>query len=472
MVAVVLLLASATGCSGAQLAEERDGVFSQAVEASLQGDATFAARAANHYLRSGTVDDPRYDRAIRLLADNLRELNLSYGASLWYFEIASARRDVELVEDAVVALAEIIETYPHDQWTLIDGFVATADISGLTTDAQAFVHYHQGLHSLRQGQTEWTQGFFDKLPEDSPYKARARYVMAVDQIADYQLEAASEELESILEDFEGDLPEDLSDDIHRALARLAFEEERFEEALERYQSIRETAPDDPNLLLEMAWTEFYLHNYRRSLGLLLALDAPSFQNLIAPERFMLEALNLQQLCQFEPARTAVVRLAGQYGQALDDLRQGMPLNESQALRSAARLREASEDLAGYRLRLIRERELVERNRPRLGGQLSNDLADLYDRALTEVDRREQELLSREMEQVAMELLGAAEGVRLILHEISVALLRGRDRVEGTAPSAVFEVPRGGEQVFYKFTGEFWTDEIDDLIVPLEDRCIE
>lgn len=468
----MVLFVAAPGCSGTQLADDRDALFSQAVEASLEDDSKLAARAAHQYIRTGTADDSRYDRAGRLLADNFRELELSYAASLWYHEIASARRDVELVEDAILGLASIIEQYPHDRWTLIDGFLATSEISRLDEEASAFVDYYQGLHSLRQGEPEWAAEYFGRIPDRHPYQARARYVLAVERIADYQLRDAEEALEAILEDFEGILPEDVQVDVQRSLARIAFEEQRFDDALERYEQIRATAPDDPQLLLEMAWTEYYLNNHRRSLGLLLALDAPAYDELIAPERFLLEAFNLQRLCQFEPARTAAMRLGARYGAAIEDLRTGIALKDSESLRAAARLRETSRPVAEYRARLQLERRLVENYASDLGENLTDYLLDLYDRGLQEADRRETELLATEMEALASELLEADEGVRLILHEISVALLRGRDRVEGGAPSAVFDVPRSGDQVYFRFSGEFWTDEIDDLIVPLEDRCID
>ena len=467
---VVLLLAM--GCGGVQLAEERDDLFSQAVEASLEGDAALAARAAYQYQRTGSVDDSRYDRAGRLMADNLKQLELSHAAALWYHDIASARRDAELVEDAILGLAEVIENYPHDQWTLVDGFLATAEMPSFGDEASALVAFYQGRHNLRQGHPEWASDYFGEIPDESPYKARARYVLAVEMLADYRLDEAAEEMEMILEEYEDNLPDDVHSNIQRSLARIAFEKEEFEDALDRYQEIRQTAPDDPQLLLEMAWTKYYLNNHRRSLGLLLALDAPAYRDLIAPERFLLEAFNLQRLCQFEPARIAAVRLGAQYGEALDDLHSGMSLQDSDALLAAARLREVSQPVADHRARLELELQLVNEYASDLGENLTDALTALYQRGLKEADRREREHLRDETEALAAELLQAEQGVQLVLHEISVTLLRGRDRVEGTAPSAIFEVPRGGEQVYFQFGGEFWTDEIDDLIVPLEDRCIE
>lgn len=458
-------------CTSTRLAEERDDVFSQAVEASLREDSAFAARAAHHYLRGSTVDDPRYDRALRLMAENVERLGLSAAASLWYLDIAATRRDVELVKDAVEGLERVIASYPYDEHTLVQGFVGAAEITGLSAEQTAFVDYYQGLDSLRRGQQSWGHAKFAAIPDTSPYHARSRYVLAVELIADYKLVEAQDALELLLEQSRS-IPADLELQVYRTLARIAFEQKRFDDALEGYEAIRKSAPDDPNLLLEMAWTEYQRGDYRRSLGLLLALDAPNYAALIAPERYLLEALNLQQLCQFEPARMAAVRLRARYGEALSDLWQGVPLMQSEALRSAARLREGGRAIADYRARVQWEVEQLDRLERRLGTELTGHLRTIYARVIEEADRRENELLLREMESVADELLTAEEGVRLILHEISVALLRGRGRTTGPATLGAFDVPRSGDRVFYNFDGEFWTDELDDLIVPLEDRCID
>lgn len=472
---LILALLVLSGCASITLAEDRDAVFAQAVEASLEDDHELAAAAANRYLQGSTVDDPRYDRAIRIIAEASEKMGFSYAASLWYLEIAEKRRDVDVLDDAVQGLERIMRDYPYDEATLVRGFVATGEITGLPPEQMAFLNYYQGVNSVRRGLDDWAKQQFDAIPEGSSYRERSQYVLAVEMLSEYRLNEAQELLHTLIgEDGENleTLPGDLQEDIQRTLARIAFEQKRYDDAIERYETIRKTAPDDPSLLLEMAWSHYYSGNYERALGLLIALDAPSYQGLIAPERFLLEALSLRHLCQFEPARNAAVRLRLRYGDAIDDLYRGVPLLDSKLLRDAARVREGGRAVGEFRLQVEKEARLVEERAGDFGEELSRTYAQIYSRGLEEATRRENEEISREMKIVAQELLNAEEGVRLILHELGVALLRGRRRPAGAQERIKIQQTFGPDKILYQFRGEFWTDELDDLVVTTEDRCID
>jgi tetratricopeptide (TPR) repeat protein len=456
-----------TGCASVSFSENRDEVFSAAVEASLSSDHELAAANANHYANTATVDDPRYDRALRILANSSEALGLSYAASLWYLDIAQARRDVEVVADAVRGIEQITYKYPYDMETILRGFLVGGEITGLPEERQAFIDYHQGLDSMIRGLEKWSSFHFDAIGQRSEFRARANYALGVKMLAEGDIEDAQEAFEDIL--VTKHLPKDLEIDTKRSLARIAFEQKRFEDALVMYNDIRQTAPDDPLLLLEMAWSHYYLGESRRALGLLIALDAPAYKELIAPERFLLEAMSLRRLCQFEPARSAARRLMGKHGTELDDLRRGVPLLDSEALRAAAGLRTAGREVSDFRRRLQLEREIVEDLS--VGDKLEKTLLAMYDRGIEEIQRREDEVLENEMEKLAEELLSAEEGVRLILHEIGVGLLRGRRRI-GVEERVALDFEPDKSPALYTFEGEFWTDELDDIVVTIEDRCID
>jgi len=460
----------AAGCATTKEFEGAHGkVFQQAVKASKADKPAEAANAAHHYLQGSTVDDPRYDRAVRILARNAERLGLSYAASLWYLDIARARRNVELMDDAMRGLERIVDDYPYDRETILRGFLTTSDISGLPKGPSAFVSYYQGLDSFQRGLEEWGMDAFEAIPKESPYRKRARYVLALRNIAEYELDGARESLEKLLED---ELPRELETDVHRTLARTEFEQKNWEKALEHYRAIQDRAPDHPRLLLEMAWTHYYMGHYRRALGLLIALDAPVYKELIAPRRYLLEALSLRKLCQFGPARKAATRLEERHGDALDDLYEGVPLEHSDSLREAAGLRAGGEAVAAFRERVEAERQMLDGYQGRLTEKLDERLRSIYDQGVEEAKRQEREQLVGEMRELAEELLSAEEGVRLILHELGVALLRGQRESTQTEGGNPTEQGDPGDHISYRFDGEFWTDELDDLVVRMEDRCIE
>lgn len=458
------------GCGTTKLSNDPDEVYSSAVRLSLADEHAESARAAFHYIKSTNVDNARYDRAQKILAENLEALGLRYAASLFYLDIAKSRRDVRLVDDAIRALERIAGQDGFDRTTIQQGFLSSAEITGLPPRERAFIAYHQGLDSMQKGLLDWATERFGDIPDGSPYRHRADYALTVKVLANYDLGTTEDQLQKLLE--ADDLPEDLKVDTHRTLARIAFEQKRYDDALVEYEKIRDTATDDPKLLLEMAWTHYYRGDYQRALGLLVALDAPTYGGLIAPERYLLEALSLKQLCQFEPARKAAARLRARHGQAIDDLYAGIPLKTSKAIREAARHRETGRDVAQFRRHMRHEAAILADIKADFGPKLAKRLDDIYAHGLAEAKRREDEQLFDEMRAVSEELLNAEEGVRLVLHELAVSVLRGRQRDSKAPVRTEVDIPVGGETIFYNFDGEFWTDEIDDLVVPLEDRCVD
>lgn len=463
-------LAALPSCVTTQVPYERDAAYRVAVDASASGEHTTAALGAFRYLQSATDEDGKRDRALRLLARSAEGLDLRYAASLWYLQIAEARRAPELLPEALRGLERIIMSGPHDGETLVRGYLATADLQKLPSDVQAFVDYQQGLESSRLGLSRWADAKFESLPENSPYHARAQYARAIAHLTKGRWGQTQYELSALLK--HPALPEDVARQTRHTLARLALETGDYESALSQYEAVRGDAADDPALVLEMAWATFRKGDDRRTLGLLLALDAPVYQDLIAPERFLLEAMALRRLCQFGPARYAAVRLESRHGDALADLHAGMPPTASAALRGAATRHPGVDPHTLFRLSLERERAALDQHKGPLGDALYRHLVDLYDRGLAEAQRREEAAIAAAVPEVANALLESEEGVRLIAHELSVALLRGRRRPDGPPTQPAAPIPVGGAISYFNFDGEFWTDELDDLLVVVDDRCID
>jgi tetratricopeptide (TPR) repeat protein len=465
-VIVVALLCGAIAKEKAPV--DKDVVFSTAVEQLQHEHYLEAANAAWEFLQVSTTDDPRYDRGQRLLTQAAEGMGLEWAAAMLYRDIAKARRNLELLPDAILGLQRIVETGVYDEDMLVTSFLASEDFGHLPDEVDGFVHFYKGLDLARRGRDDWAEPHFDAILESSPYWARAQYVHAVRLVADGNYTAAIEALEK-LEKVEN-IQEDQRREVVRSLARIAFDEQRYEQALGYYQQLQELAPDDPDILLEMAWTDFYLGDSRKTLGLIVALDAPVHEEFISPARYLLEALALRRLCQFGAAREAAVRLERRYQNVLDDISKGILPEDIPELVKAARLRGRSEQNARVMKALDVEEGIVKASHFDPG--LRRYLTDLYDRGRAEADKRESELIGRDVAELTEELLWADEGVRLIVHELGVSMLRGRRRPAGVDEMPAVEVPITGDRVFFEFEGEYWTDELDDLLVVAEDRCAD
>jgi len=469
---VPVLLGAVVGCGGpTYLGEGRDTAYGAAVEAVLDESWETGARAAWDYLASSSPDDERYDRAQMLLAQSLEGLGMRFAASLFYLDVAQSRRLPDLADEAVGGLERIVAKGEYDEATVVRGFLGTDEITALPVAQTNFIAYVQGLESVRQGLDEWADDRFADIDEESPYWYRARYVKAVRHLANRRWDEGRAALEELLADPD-ELPKDTRVEARLALARLAMEQRRFREAVERYEEVEDVATERPELLLEMAWAYYYLGDSRQALGRLIALDAPAYQGLIAPERFLLEAFCLRRLCQFEPARIAAVRLREAYGEALDDLHRGILPLTSGPLRDAAKQRGRARELALFVARLEREKRRVEEKAGDLGPALQEKLDAIYADGLFEGERRLEEALRIEVRELSDELVAAEDGVRLVLHELSVGLLRGRRRPPGPPEAPAPRIRADDDRVFYSFRNEFWTDEVDDLLVLIKDRCLK
>ncbi|MEM1413600.1 MAG: hypothetical protein AAGH15_01805 [Myxococcota bacterium] len=465
------LCAALAGCGGAAAyIEQPDAAFAQAVEASLEESWETALGASLAYLSTASEEDERYDRALMIAARAFEAKDLRYAAALYYLDVAEARRNVELMDEAIEGLARLTTSGPVDEDLVLAGYIAAADISEMRPEIDAFVLYHRGLDNLRKGERAWAQRAFRRIDDESPFRARAELALAADVLAEGELAPAREAIERLLEE-EDALPRDVRIDARLAAARIAMDEERWGDAVSAYEALQDLAPERPGLLLEMAWAHYYRGAYRRSLGLLLALDAPVYGSLIAPERYLLEAYNLRRLCQLEPARTAAARLQARHAEELRDLRAGTLPIDSPRLRRAAARRPDVRALTELAVRTRQEAAEAERL-ARRWAEPGEKLVALYAATTTVVESQLRRRVDAEARNLARELIDADDGVRLILHELSVQLLRGRRRPPGPDPRLTIEGSVSPGEVRYTFQGEFWTDEIDDLEVVIPDRCLE
>ncbi len=85
------------------------------------------------------------------------------------------------------------------------------------------------------------------------------------------------------------------------VARSFYKKKNYEKALEMYDQITKESYLWPTILLEKAWSNYYLENYNRSLGLLVTYKSPLLKSYFFPEGEVLTALSYLKLCLWDDA---------------------------------------------------------------------------------------------------------------------------------------------------------------------------
>jgi len=73
--------------------------------------------------------------------------------------------------------------------------------------------------------------------------------------------------------------------------------------------------------------------------------------------------------------------------------------------------------------------------------------------------------------VADELLRIDEQMNLIDYEIGAGLFKSTEAAGAPRGTRAEDVPFGSDAVFFRFDGEYWSDEVGDYTVLVEDRCV-
>lgn len=96
------------------------------------------------------------------------------------------------------------------------------------------------------------------------------------------------------------------------LARVKFEQAKFEEAIKSYNQVSKQSFLWPYTLIEKAWAYYHLENYNRSLGLLVTYKSPLLTSYFFPETEFLTTLSYNRLCLWDDALVVIQNYYDKY----------------------------------------------------------------------------------------------------------------------------------------------------------------
>ena len=276
-------------------------------------------------------------------------------------------------------------------------------------------------------------------------------------------------------------------------ARTYFAAKLYEKADEEYGKFSKDSYIWPEILLEEAWTSFYLKTFNRTLGKLVTYKAPLLDHYFKPEVDVLRALAYFEMCLYVDATHVIETFYKKYLKPSKWLKSYLKANKTRYktyyevsvnylnsnLRASPILltllgditkRTAYDELMDSYLRGRREidavkelprtkikRVLVENLRSSL--RIQRDLIGAYVRKALLSYYKKIYKTFEDMSYIKLEMLSYKKAK---LYQFENDLYRSRGDIN--------YLERQGHQYFWTFNQEFWVDELGDYVFALKPEC--
>ncbi|HMK93592.1 MAG TPA: hypothetical protein VK576_11385, partial [Thermoleophilia bacterium] len=447
--------------------------FDEALALHYAGKSREAAPKFYAFIHGSPRTADNYEWAQFFLADDLERLGFTHAAVVYWAEVAKTRARAEILPEALAQLEKLTARVPYDAELVEREVLYGTDFGTVPPEVFDYVHFHKGLLAQHDGNLRWAGGHFGKLHPGTVYFARAKLVRAVEKMTrENDMEGALSDFEDLLADKVA--PREVRNEARVSAARLYFEKGEYDKTHELYDAVElpELDPGRGEIYLEKAWTYYRRGDASQAMGVLLALDAPSFRELFLPEKYILASLIYKDRCHYLPAKRAARGFTRRYKQALTLIHDRGSFKEDPRLLRAALEQDAAVRRAGAFVELLgRERDLVDQYTSRFEQSgLTRKLRGIYDRALAEATRQREALLKRALTSAADRLLRDEEQVRLLDYEIGLDLYKRVKKGGADRRMAVNDPVVGDADVLYEFDGEYWNDELKDYRLFLPSRC--
>ncbi len=444
-------------------------IFDRGVELFYQNNHINAAAFLWAYMVGNPPGADRYEYAEFFFARCMEALGFTQAAMEYYFNVAKNRTSPELLPDALQSIENLSRRVPIDQEMIYMDLIYDSTFGYLSGELTDFVEYIKGWLDYRNGSIKWGQRHFSHIRPGSYYDYKAKYVQAVYELVKHNDEEALKSFEQILA---SDVEQtDVINASRQSIARLLFEQRKYEKAYEMYETIDAPIEKQASVFLEEAWTKYFQKDYRRSMGLLYALEAPAFYRYFNPEKFLIKALIYQNLCHYNVAKDAVAEFRDEYSEAIASIYDRLDLTHNSVILDAALQDPSIKELEQFQSRLVTELgRLDDFEKYWIQNRMLEHLKRIYELKRQQVDQAIRARIEPAVRKVAERLLEYEEQMNILEYEIGLSIYK---RIKGAPSIATKEkqtIPYSDKRVYYEFDGEFWSDELHDLRFFIEDRC--
>jgi len=416
------------------------------------------------FISASSPDEDDYEWAQFFLGISLNRLNYTHAAVDVLGHLVTRKPNPKIVSYAFELIEDNMSILPHDEDFIVHQVVGDHDYGFVEGDVADFVNYLQGLYDWEHKFFEWGDDHFKKISTTSIYYYKHLYEQALYSVYQNDIDEAIEYLNLILK---SDYPsKDLKDESRKTLARLLYEEGRYDDADMIYERIQKRIIDQAENLLERAWVHYRIGNNERAMGLLYSFEAPSFENAFRPEYFILKSFIYKDVCHYQNALSVVFEFKNRYKNALAKLYERSLPQENDALMLIILNKPKVSKISNF-LQLL-EKEMNACQVISDEG-LRGHLVKIY---TLQIEESREKLRKRVFDQyrvIANDLLQYEEDANLMEYEIGLDMYRRVYQSHYTDEKTIKEKVAKGLAV-YEFQGEFWNDELATYEVSLPNKC--
>lgn len=430
-----------------------------------------SAALAWWFLKNHTTADKNYENAEFIMAKSLDSIRLFMPAVEYYFEVVRHGAAKELITESLSALFRIIENEPYDYHLIEQELIANAEFEFFSGDFDEKIKYIQGKENYLREDKPWADKKFEQLDEAEVSALKVRFAKALERLSDDNADEIVEEMDAIIK-----LSPSRSDILNKTIkakARLLYERKDYKGSLEAYETLSSSVLTWRDVFLEKAWNAYWLYDYSKALGYLHALKAPHFQGMYQPEKYLLQSVVLRNLCQYPHVRESIYAFRSAYSDTIDQIREGLALDEIASLKQAALSHPKIFPLHQLLQQMRKEADTIKSKAPDywLSSGLVEHLKKIYNLKAKELEAEIASLNDEVLKEVSEDLIHYNEQLNVLEYETRMDEFR---RASFSDPKPPIDFPQkkvlNSDVIHWKFDQEYWIDELNHYQVNLESVC--
>ncbi|MEE2749954.1 MAG: hypothetical protein VX519_00875 [Myxococcota bacterium] len=262
------------------------------------------------------------------LARTLYELKMYHSAQHYFMQVVRKGPANKYFKHALPKLVAIARY--TDNNSELQRIVHKIPASEYPRQAKNYLLYLMGIRLYDQDALSDARRYFAQISTKSDLYLRSKYFEGVIFNQQGRLKSAVKSFRDVIRDSEGlqiysekelESVNDLTDLSLLNVARVYYSIQRFDEASKYYGLVPRTSNYWGDALFEQAWSTFMQNDLNQTLGLILTVRSPYYnEDEFLPEADLLRALTFFNLCEYNQVESELLRFEGTIGPMFDELK--------------------------------------------------------------------------------------------------------------------------------------------------------